>query len=87
MFTIYAIKSIKHKFIYVGITENLENRLKRHNSGFNHSTKAYAPYFLFYTETAENGIIARQREIYLKSSSGKRFLNKILLEYDTNNKT
>ncbi len=87
MFTIYAIKSVKHNFIYVGITTNVDERIKRHNSGYNHSTKAFAPFVLFYTETAENGTIARQSEIYLKSSSGKRYLNKILLEFEINNKT
>ncbi|MBU2444890.1 MAG: GIY-YIG nuclease family protein, partial [Bacteroidetes bacterium] len=33
MFTLYALKSISRNFIYVGMTENLEDRIKRHNSG------------------------------------------------------
>jgi putative endonuclease len=78
MFTIYAIKSISHNFIYVGITENLEERLRRHNSGYNKSTKKYAPYSLIYAEQSENGIEARIREKYLKSTSGKRFLKTLI---------
>ncbi len=80
MFTVYAIKSLNHKFIYVGITENLQERLRRHNSGYVKSTKKFFPFKLIYSETVDNGIKARQREKFLKSSSGKRFLYSIIAE-------
>lgn len=60
------------------MTENLEDRIKRHNSGYNKSTKKYKPYKLIYTECCENGRQAREREKFLKSTSGKRFLKSIL---------
>lgn len=78
MFTVYAIKSLNHKFIYVGMTENLDERLKRHNNGYNKSTKLYAPFELIYSEQVKTGEEARVREKYLKSTSGKRFLHSIL---------
>jgi putative endonuclease len=78
MFTVYALKSLNNNFIYVGITENLEKRLIRHNKGYVKSTKRYSPFELFYSEKCENGIKAREREKYLKSTSGKRFLKSIL---------
>jgi putative endonuclease len=47
MFTIYALKSISHNFIYVGMTENLTARVERHNKGYVKSTKKFAPFKLF----------------------------------------
>jgi len=83
MFTVYAIKSLSHNFIYVGMTENLEERLRRHNSGCNKSTKRFAPFSLLYTEQCETGQEARNREKYLKSTSGKIFLRFVLEENKT----
>ncbi len=74
MYTVYAIKSTIKEWIYVGMTSNLEERLKKHNSGHNKSTKPYAPFTLVYSETQPDRISARKKEKYLKSSSGKRWL-------------
>ena len=78
MFTVYALKSLSQNFIYVGMTENLEERLQRHNLGYNKSTKRFAPFKLIYSEICETGQEARIREKYLKSTPGKRFLHSIL---------
>ena len=74
MYIVYAIKSLGHKYMYVGLTSDLEARLLRHNSGFEKTTKPYRPFELVYTEEAETRIQAREREKYFKSSTGKRFL-------------
>jgi putative endonuclease len=78
MFTVYAISSLVKTFIYVGMTEKLTERLVRHNKGFVRSTKRYAPFNLIYTENCETGQQAREREKFLKSTSGKRFLNPLI---------
>lgn len=78
MFTVYALKSLSHNFIYVCMTENLEERLRLHNNGFNKSKKRFAPFNLIYSEQCERGGEARIREKYLKSTSGKRFLRSLL---------
>jgi len=78
MFTVYAIKSLLHNFIYVGITENFEERFRRHNNGYNKSTKKFAPFKLIYSEICQSGQEARDREKFLKSTSGKRFLKTFL---------
>jgi len=78
MFIVYAIKSQQYKFIYVGMTENLNDRFSRHNKGYVRSTKRFAPFELIYSETCESGVKARKREIFLKSTSGKRFLKSLL---------
>ena len=78
MFSVYAIKSINHNFIYVGMTENLKERFIRHNKGYVKSTKRFVPFKLFYSEDCENGQEAREREKFLKSTSGKRSLKSTL---------
>ncbi|MEM9680547.1 MAG: GIY-YIG nuclease family protein [Bacteroidota bacterium] len=74
MFFVYAISSLERNYIYVGLTSNLEGRLKRHNNGFERTTKAYAPFTLIYSEKAETRVEARDREKYWKSGIGKEKL-------------
>ena len=74
MYYVYAIKSLKKDWLYVGITDSLERRLNQHNKGQNRSTKPYAPFKLVYFEKATDRQSARVREKYLKTASGKRWL-------------
>ena len=78
MYTVYAIKSVTHKYIYVGLTYDLEERLHRHNSGYEKTTKPYRPFELIYSEKVETRLLGREREKYFKSSTGKRFLYNLL---------
>jgi putative endonuclease len=78
MFNVYALKSLSHNFIYVGMTEDLNERFIRHNKGYVKSTKRFASFKLFYSENCSDGKQAREREKFLKSTSGKRFLKSIL---------
>jgi putative endonuclease len=74
MFTVYALSSTVRNYIYVGLTSNLENRIFRHNSGYEKTTKPYRPFELIYQKTFTTRPEARSHEKYLKSSPGKRFL-------------
>jgi putative endonuclease len=74
MYKVYAIKSNNRNYIYVGLTNNFEERLKRHNTGANKTTSPYAPFSLIYVEDCQDRISARLREKYLKSGIGKEFL-------------
>ena len=78
MHYIYAIVSGKDNRIYVGITSNIEKRIKEHNLGRTKSTKYYRPWELFYSEAAESRLLARMREKKLKSGFGREFLKKKL---------
>ncbi len=79
MWYVYAIQSKVNAFIYVGMTKDVERRLKEHNAGKNKSTKAFRPWVLFFTEIAgENTILARQKEKYYKSGIGKEKLKELL---------
>lgn len=73
-YIVYAIRSVVHNRIYVGMTNNLERRLKEHNSGQSKSTKAYSPWALIYQEECINRIEARKQEKYWKSGVSKEQL-------------
>ncbi|GGD47641.1 GIY-YIG nuclease family protein [Muriicola marianensis] len=74
MIWVYAIRSISYEYIYVGMTSNLEDRLRRHNRGWEKTTRPYAPFNLIYKEECASRKLARQREKYWKSGSGKEKL-------------
>ena len=74
MFIVYALKSEVKNYIYVGLTKDIDNRIKRHNAGYEKTTRNYRPFKLIYTETYPDRIKAREREKYLKSGIGKEFL-------------
>jgi len=60
------------------MTQNLEERLLRHNSGHERTTKPYLPFNLIYTEKLPTRVAARNREKYFKSGVGKEFLKSLL---------
>jgi len=47
-----------------------------HNAGQNKSTKAFLPWEMIHFENLETRMLARQKELKLKSSSGRRFIRK-----------
>jgi putative endonuclease len=59
MFTVYAFKSKIKNYIYVGMTQNLGNRIRRHNNGFEKTTKPYKPFELIYSESYQTRTEAR----------------------------
>ncbi len=68
---------MSRNYIYVGMTNDLQRRLKEHNNGENKSTKAYKPFALIFTEEFPDRISARVKEKYLKSGIGKEFLKSL----------
>jgi putative endonuclease len=70
------VSEFKGLRFYVGMTKNIENRIKEHNSGKTKSTKGYVPWKLFSVECFISRIEARKREIYLKSGSAKERIKK-----------
>ena len=77
MFKVYAIKSESRNYIYVGMTQDIENRLERHNKGYEKTTRSYKPFDLIHQESFATRAEARKREKYLKSGIGKEFLRSI----------
>jgi len=74
VYFVYAISSSEHNYIYVGLTQNVSERVKRHNDGRERTTKFYSPFELIYSEVCKSRIDARIREKYWKSGIGKEKL-------------
>ncbi len=66
MFYVYILKSKKDGGLYVGFTNDLNRRLKEHNSGSTFSTKSRIPFELIYFEGYKDRIDAEHREKMLK---------------------
>lgn len=80
MYFVYIIKSINFpELVYVGSTSNVEARIKTHNNGGSIYTKNYKPWDLVWYCAYKDKEMALNFEQYLKSHSGKAFLNKRLI--------
>jgi len=79
MYKVYIIESLKDKSKYVGVTNNLRNRLKEHNKGKTKSNKSKTPYKIIWYCAFGNKSRAYEFEKYLKSSSGYAFTKKHLI--------
>ncbi len=77
MYTVYILKSQKYKKSYVGYTNDINRRLEEHNNRESNFTSKYAPWDLFYTETFVSRIEAINREKYLKSKKGRKFMKNL----------
>ncbi len=71
MYFVYILQSMKDGNLYIGMTSDVEKRLKRHNAGYEKSTKRRAPFKLLYQEVFNTRIEARAREKYFKSGFGR----------------
>ena len=80
---VYVLRSLSDQQFYVGLTENLPARLQEHNSGRVSSTRRRMPLELLYWEGCFNRSDAAQREKYLKTAWGKRYLKARLRRYLT----
>jgi len=80
IFYTYILKSQIKMTHYYGHTENLVQRLKRHNAGNVRSTKSGIPWKVIYFEQFSTKSEAYKRELFFKSINGYRFLkeNKII---------
>lgn len=72
---VYILKN-KNDQIYIGQTNNLEDRLKRHNSGTQKYTKNKGPFELVYCERYLTRSEAMGREKTLKSGQGREWIRK-----------
>jgi len=72
---VYILKC-NNNLPYVGCTENLKDRLKRHNNGHVPATKTLRPLSLISYFAFNNQYTAFDFEKYLKSGSGRAFIKK-----------
>ena len=84
MYYVYLIQSLKNGYIYTGFTKDLKKRIKEHNNGQTYSIKNLRPFKLIYYEAYLNKDDAIEREKYLKSGWGRKFIKKNLKNYFKN---
>jgi putative endonuclease len=74
---VYLLRSTKDGTTYVGMAQDVSERLAEHNRGKSKYTRGHMPYELLYQEGPYETLDARKREKYLKSTAGKNYLRKI----------
>lgn len=75
MYYVYILKCSDNS-TYVGLSENIKNRINQHNQGLVHHTKSRLPIKLIWLGTFINKTKAADFEKYLKSGSGIAFFKK-----------
>ncbi|MEZ4804745.1 MAG: GIY-YIG nuclease family protein [Bacteroidia bacterium] len=88
-YCVYVLFSEVDKQIYVGYTKDIQKRINEHTNGRVKSTKHRRPLRLIFLEYFFFMEDAKYRELYFKSSKGKRMLKLMLsntlerLEYNS----
>ncbi len=80
---VYVLQSKKDNKFYTGCTNDLDRRIQEHLNGEVYSTKNRLPVKLIYYEFCLNQTDGYQREKYLKSAWGKRYIKNRLKNYLT----
>jgi len=80
---VYVLRSLKENQFYVGLTRDLLVRVQQHNNGLVISTTKRVTFELIYWEGCLDESDAAQREHYLKSAWGKRYIKTRVRRYLT----
>lgn len=78
MYFVYILKSQKFGRHYIGYTNNVQDRIKHHNSGANKSTRPYIPWELIHHEEFITKQDAWLREKQIKSYKGGVAFKKLI---------
>ena len=78
MYYVYILRSKENGKIYTGFTKDLKSRIKAHFKKGVHTTKRMGKIELIFYEAFASEKDARRREIYLKTTKGKRALKLML---------
>jgi len=78
MIYVYILQGLNSDHFYVGITDDLRARLRKHNAGEVSHTAKYAPWRLKTYIAFSDRRKAFEFEKYLKSASGRAFAKKRL---------
>jgi putative endonuclease len=79
-YCVYVLRSMKDGDFYVGFTTNLARRLTEHFQGQSKSTAPRRPFCLIFCEYFFSKEDAMRREMYLKTTAGRKGLKLILRE-------
>ena len=79
MYFVYILKSQKNGRLYTGSTNNLNDRLRRHNAGESKATRHTRPFDLLYYESFLSRTEAVRRERCFKTGKGREELAELLV--------
>ncbi len=75
---VYVLRSLKDSGYYIGSTEDVSQRLRKHNQGKTRSLKHRRPLEVVYVEEFQSEADARKREKQLKSFKGGEAFKRLL---------
>jgi putative endonuclease len=75
---VYILFSEKLNKFYIGSTTDLERRLIEHNRGKEKFTSTGLPWVLAYSESFEELIDARKRELYIKKQKSRKYIESLI---------
>ena len=79
-YCVYVLFSRKDLLLYIGYTANIEERIKNHHLGMTKSTAPRRPLELIFCEFYLFEADARRREMYFKTTAGKKAIKLMLGE-------
>jgi putative endonuclease len=82
MYTTYILQSEKSGRFYVGHTEDITARLKKHNSGGVISTRNKGPWKVVYMEGSTTKANANRRELDIKQKKNRAYVEKLIMDWD-----
>ncbi len=74
MFYTYILQSTTSGRLYIGQTNNLEDRIFRHNTNLNKATKGKGPWVLLYAKTFETRSESVHLETTIKAWKSKKYI-------------
>ena len=81
MFYVYILHSMKNGKYYVGSSENVQERLEKHNAGLVKSTKSYLPWGLLYYEEFLSLLEAKLREKQIKGWKKRSAIERLIKHF------
>ena len=77
---VYVLRSKKDFKHYVGLTSDLDKRIKDHNGGKVPSTSDRRPFELVYFEMFKSRSLAEKRERFFKTGDGRVVLKNLMMK-------
>ena len=78
MFCVYILQSIKNGKLYIGHTENLQDRFTDHNNGYSKYTQSGIPWKIVHVEEFDNRAEAMEREREVKRMKSRKYILKLI---------
>ena len=75
---VYILESVTDGSYYIGSTQNLIQRIERHNQGRSKYTKSKRPWQLVYYEEYPDRSSATKREYEIKGKKRKAFIDQLV---------